>query len=45
MSKQGRLLHRPADLIESHAYELAGLASLDDGKPVSVTLAPFLLQD
>src|ERR671933_65288 len=32
-SERGRLLHRLADLIEQHREELAGLESLDNGKP------------
>jgi aldehyde dehydrogenase (NAD+) len=35
-SERGQLLHRLADLIENNADELAGLESLDNGKPVSV---------
>jgi aldehyde dehydrogenase (NAD+) len=35
-SERGRLLHRLADLIESHGDELARLESLDNGKPVSL---------
>jgi aldehyde dehydrogenase (NAD+) len=38
-SERGRLLLRLADLIEKHADELAGLESLDNGKPVSVAKA------
>ncbi len=38
-SERGRLLHRLADLIESHADQLARLESLDNGKPVSVAKA------
>src|SRR5579871_3257890 len=38
-SKRGLLLNRLADLIEQHADELAGLESLDNGKPVSVAKA------
>ncbi len=38
-SQRGTLLHRLADLIEKHADELAGLESLDNGKPVSVAKA------
>jgi aldehyde dehydrogenase (NAD+) len=38
-SERGRLLLRLADLIEQHADELAGLESLDNGKPVSVAKA------
>src|SRR5208283_61619 len=34
-SDRGKMLHRLADLIEKHADELAGLESLDNGKPVS----------
>ncbi|MFB6980750.1 aldehyde dehydrogenase family protein [Streptomyces scopuliridis] len=36
---RGMLLHRIADLIESHADELALLESRDNGKPVSVARA------
>jgi aldehyde dehydrogenase (NAD+) len=35
-SERGRLMNRLADLIESHAEELARLESLDSGKPLSV---------
>jgi aldehyde dehydrogenase (NAD+) len=35
-SERGRLLYRLADLIESHADELARLEALDNGKPVAV---------
>src|SRR5450432_1563218 len=38
-SDRGRLLNRLADLIEKNADELAGLESLDNGKPVSVAKA------
>jgi aldehyde dehydrogenase (NAD+) len=38
-SERGRLLNRLADLIESHADELARLESLDNGKPFSVAKA------
>lgn len=38
-SDRGRLLHRLADLIETHADELASLESLDNGKPVAVAKA------
>ncbi|MGD0364757.1 MAG: aldehyde dehydrogenase family protein [Bryobacteraceae bacterium] len=38
-SGRGRLLNRLADLIETHADELAKLESLDNGKPVSVAKA------
>ena len=38
-SERGRLINRLADLIEQHADELAGLESLDNGKPVSVAKA------
>jgi aldehyde dehydrogenase (NAD+) len=38
-SGRGRLLNRLADLIETHADELARLESLDNGKPVSVAKA------
>jgi aldehyde dehydrogenase (NAD+) len=36
-SGRGRLLYRLADLIESHADDLARLESLDNGKPVMVS--------
>jgi aldehyde dehydrogenase (NAD+) len=35
-SERGRLLNRLADLIESHAEELARLESMDSGKPLAV---------
>jgi aldehyde dehydrogenase (NAD+) len=35
-SERGKMLHRLADLIETHGVELALLESLDNGKPVSV---------
>jgi len=38
-SERGRLLLRLADLIESHASDLARLEALDNGKPVSVATA------
>jgi aldehyde dehydrogenase (NAD+) len=38
-SGRGRLLNRLADLIETHADELAALESMDNGKPVSVAKA------
>jgi aldehyde dehydrogenase (NAD+) len=38
-SERGQMLHRLADLIEKHADELAGLESLDNGKPVSIAKA------
>jgi aldehyde dehydrogenase (NAD+) len=38
-SERGRLLHRLADLIESHTDELARLESLDNGKPLSIAKA------
>ncbi len=38
-SERGRLLHRLADLIESHADELARLETLDNGKPLSIAKA------
>jgi aldehyde dehydrogenase (NAD+) len=38
-SERGRLLSRLADLVESHADELARLESLDNGKPLSVAMA------
>src|SRR5215475_14581844 len=41
-SQRGRLLNRLADLIESHAEELAQLESLDNGKPYHVAKAADL---
>ena len=41
-SERGRVLYRLADLIESHAGELAALESLDNGKPVRDSLAADL---
>jgi aldehyde dehydrogenase (NAD+) len=38
-SERGRLLHRLADLIESHSDELARLETLDSGKPLSTAKA------
>ena len=38
-SQRGLLLYQLADLIETHADELARLESLDNGKPVSVARA------
>src|SRR5450755_3356900 len=38
-SERGRLLHRLADLIETHADELARLETLDNGKPLSIAKA------
>jgi len=38
-AERGRLLNRLADLLESHADELARLESLDSGKPLSVAKA------
>jgi aldehyde dehydrogenase (NAD+) len=38
-SSRGSLLNRLADLIEKHTDELAGLESLDNGKPFSVAKA------
>lgn len=35
-SERGRLLYRLADLIETHAEELARIEALDNGKPLSV---------
>ncbi len=35
-AERGQLLHRLAGLIEMHADELAGLESIDNGKPLSV---------
>jgi aldehyde dehydrogenase (NAD+) len=35
-SERGRLLHRLADLIETHSDELARLETLDNGKPLTV---------
>jgi aldehyde dehydrogenase (NAD+) len=41
-SERGRLLHRLADLIEKNKEELAGLESLDNGKPYKDALAADL---
>ena len=41
-AERGRLLNRLADLIESHADELARLESLDNGKPYAVASAADL---
>lgn len=41
-SERGKLLSRLADLIERHADELAGLESLDNGKPKHVALTADL---
>src|SRR5271169_536911 len=38
-SERGRLLNRLADLIETHADELARLESLDNGKPFAIAKA------
>ena len=38
-SERGRVLHRLADLIETHADELARLESLDNGKALSIAKA------
>jgi aldehyde dehydrogenase (NAD+) len=38
-SERGRLMNRLADLIETHADELARLESLDNGKPFSIAKA------
>ncbi|MGA2135710.1 MAG: aldehyde dehydrogenase family protein [Bryobacteraceae bacterium] len=38
-SERGRLLHRLADLIETHADELARIEALDNGKPYSIAKA------
>jgi aldehyde dehydrogenase (NAD+) len=35
-SERGRLLHRLADLIETHSDELAWLETIDNGKPLTV---------
>ena len=35
-SERGRLLHRLADLIETHSDELARLETIDNGKPLTV---------
>jgi aldehyde dehydrogenase (NAD+) len=37
--ERGRLLHRLADLIESHADELAMLESMDNGMPITIAKA------
>ena len=39
VSERGRLLNRLADLIEKNAEELAGLETLDNGKPYAMSLA------
>ena len=39
-AERGRLLNRLADLIESHADELARLESLDNGKPYAWPARP-----
>src|SRR4051794_35589686 len=41
-SERGRLLNKLADLIESHADELAALESLDNGKPLTIARAADL---
>src|SRR4051795_2373674 len=41
-SDRGRLLHKLADLIESHKEELAALESLDNGKPYRDSLGADL---
>ncbi|HEY1187283.1 MAG TPA: aldehyde dehydrogenase family protein [Gemmata sp.] len=41
-SERGRLLNKLADAIESHKNELAALESLDNGKPISDSLAADL---
>ena len=41
-SGRGRLLNKLADLIETHADELAALEALDNGKPLSVARAADL---
>jgi aldehyde dehydrogenase (NAD+) len=41
-AERGRLLNKLADLIETHADELARLESLDNGKPYQVALAADL---
>jgi len=41
-SERGRLLNKLADLIEQNKEELAGLESLDNGKPYQVALAADL---
>jgi aldehyde dehydrogenase (NAD+) len=38
-SERGRLMNRLADLIETHADELARLESVDNGKPFSIAKA------
>src|SRR3984957_4770102 len=38
-SERGRLLHRLADLIETHSDKLARLETLDSGKPLSIAKA------
>jgi aldehyde dehydrogenase (NAD+) len=41
-AERGRLLNKLADLVETHADELARLESLDNGKPYQVALAADL---
>jgi aldehyde dehydrogenase (NAD+) len=41
-SERGRLIHKLADAIESHKDELAALETLDNGKPISDSLAADL---
>ncbi len=41
-SGRGRLLYKLADLIETHADEIAALEALDNGKPLSVAKAADL---
>ena len=41
-SERGRMMNKLADLIEKHAYELARLESLDNGKPYRMALAADL---
>jgi aldehyde dehydrogenase (NAD+) len=41
-SERGRLIGKLADAIEKHADELAGLESLDNGKPIADSLAADL---
>jgi aldehyde dehydrogenase (NAD+) len=41
-SDRGRMLNKLADLIETHADELAALEALDNGKPLSVAKAADL---
>jgi aldehyde dehydrogenase (NAD+) len=41
-SERGRLMYKLADLIEKNYEELATLESLDNGKPLSLSMAADL---